>query len=158
MSTSCPQCGRRLPTPRPAEPSRTWVEKARANSMHSFTAAEEEALGRLARTLREIRARSGLTRVELARATGLSTSYLKQLEGGVRRPRFETLQRVARGLQPPPPTLAPNGTMVNRGQAGYRSEWQADEDRAANDVLLELLTAAEGAIAPSVYNRSQPRT
>ncbi len=52
----------------------------------------------LALAVKELRARRGLTQEEVANAAGVSRGYLGELEQGRRRPSFEGVVRVARGL------------------------------------------------------------
>ncbi len=148
MPTICPTCGQRVPKPRTGIPAPTWVAAARKNSMHRISEAEGQALDRLAVTLRGLRARSGLTRAELARATGLSGDYIKDLEAGLRRPRFETVRKLAWGLRPAPLRVLVGGRVLDRCDPVFRLAWEADEGVAATDVYFELLMAVEGAIAP----------
>ena len=52
----------------------------------------------LALAVKELRARRGLTQEQVASAAGVSRGYLGELEQGRRRPSFEGVVRVARGL------------------------------------------------------------
>jgi transcriptional regulator with XRE-family HTH domain len=52
----------------------------------------------LALAVKELRARRGLTQEQVAHAAGVSRGYLGELELGRRRPSFEGVVRVARGL------------------------------------------------------------
>jgi transcriptional regulator with XRE-family HTH domain len=53
----------------------------------------------LALAVKELRARRGLTQEQLADAAGVSRGYVGELEQGRRRPSFEGVVRVARGLE-----------------------------------------------------------
>lgn len=117
--------------------------------MHRFTDAEAEALDRFARALRGFRSRSGQSRAELAQACGLSASYIKDLEAGIRRPRFETLMRLACGLAPASGRSTSDGGVRFRGDFEYRARWSQDPDGAAEAAYHELVASAEGAIAPT---------
>ncbi|MFL5818399.1 MAG: helix-turn-helix domain-containing protein [Conexibacter sp.] len=52
----------------------------------------------LATTVKELRARRGLTQEQVADAAGVSRGYLGELEQGRRRASFEGVVRVARAL------------------------------------------------------------
>jgi transcriptional regulator with XRE-family HTH domain len=117
--------------------------------MHRFSPSEGEALDRFAAVLRDLRRRSGQTRDELARASRLSASYIKDLEAGVRRPRFLTLQRLASGLAPARGRSRKDGSVRFPGSPEYRRAWSEDYAGASMSVFHELLLSAEGAVAPS---------
>ncbi len=117
--------------------------------MHRFTRAEGEALDRFAQALRGLRARSGRTREELARSSGLSASFIKDLEVGVRRPRFCTVQSLANGLIPARGRMLADGSIRSKGDPTYRMRWSEAPEAVATAVFHELMISVEGAIAPS---------
>jgi len=62
--------------------------------------------------LREQREQARLTVAQLAQAAGLPSSYLAQLERGVRKPSAEVLQQIARGLQASAGVIYDQGAIV----------------------------------------------
>jgi transcriptional regulator with XRE-family HTH domain len=62
--------------------------------------------------LREQREQARLSVVQLAQAAGLPSSYLAQLERGVRKPSADVLQQIARGLQASAGLLYDQGAIV----------------------------------------------
>lgn len=55
----------------------------------------------LARAVRELRARQGLTQEQVAEAAGLGRGFVSELETGRRRASFEAVVRIARALDVP---------------------------------------------------------
>ncbi|MDE3179718.1 MAG: helix-turn-helix transcriptional regulator [Acidobacteriota bacterium] len=51
--------------------------------------------------IREIRVRKGLSQTELEKISGLPRSHISRVEGAVRTPTIETLERLAKGLGVP---------------------------------------------------------
>lgn len=149
LDDRCPQCSQRVRRDRPDVPAATWVAAARRNTLHQITASEGEALDRLAVALRSLRRRSGQSRVELARSSGLSASYLKDLEAGLRRPRLTALAAIAMGLRPPSRRPRRDGSVLLRGDSSFRQAWIENEEAVAQSAFLEMLQAVEGALAPS---------
>jgi transcriptional regulator with XRE-family HTH domain len=68
----------------------------------SFAPREGERMAQLrsqfARRLKTLRNEKQLTQEELAKITGLSTSFISSLERGINAPSFETLERIAKAL------------------------------------------------------------
>jgi transcriptional regulator with XRE-family HTH domain len=52
-----------------------------------------------AKRLKTLRTEKRLTQEELARITGLSTSFVSTLERGINAPSFETLESIAKALE-----------------------------------------------------------
>ncbi len=52
-----------------------------------------------AKRLKELRQQKGMTQEDLAKATGLSVSFIRSMEQGINAPSFDTLERLANGLQ-----------------------------------------------------------
>jgi XRE family transcriptional regulator, aerobic/anaerobic benzoate catabolism transcriptional regulator len=73
------------------ETSPTRIKRLTSESADPF-------LGQLGGRTRRLRARSGLTRRELAREAGVSERHLANLEGGVGNPSVQILRQVARAL------------------------------------------------------------
>jgi transcriptional regulator with XRE-family HTH domain len=81
--------------------------------------------------LREQQEQARLSVLQLAQAAGLPSSYLAQLERGVRKPSADVLQQIARGLQASAGMLYDQGAIVpaapdGRGAAGVRESVLAD--------------------------------
>jgi transcriptional regulator with XRE-family HTH domain len=55
----------------------------------------------LAKRVRELRSRRGLTQEAFATRSGISVSFVSLLERGVRTPSYETLLRIAQALEVP---------------------------------------------------------
>lgn len=55
----------------------------------------------LARAVRELRARQGMSQEAVAEAAGLGRGFVSELESGRRRASFESVARVARALDVP---------------------------------------------------------
>lgn len=53
----------------------------------------------LGRRIRQLRRYINLTQAQLAEKTGLSTNYISQIETAVASPSFETLVKIANGLE-----------------------------------------------------------
>lgn len=144
----CPTCRRRIPRQRPGTPSATWVSAARSNSLHRFTPSEEAQLDTFGAALRQLRGRTGQTRQQLARAAGLSASYVRDLEIGARRPRGATLVRLAAGLRPAPAKLLLNGYVRFPGDADFRREFTQDADAVRAAVARALWDSIGAVVAP----------
>ncbi len=56
---------------------------------------------RMGKQLKSLRNKSGLTQPELARASGVTTSIVNDLENGIRTAGSKTLDKIARGLELP---------------------------------------------------------
>jgi transcriptional regulator with XRE-family HTH domain len=89
--------------------------------------------GPLGRTIRDLRHRHGLTLVQLAERTGLSHSFLSQLERGLAQPSMRSLHRIAQAL----------GTSQDRLMAG-----QDADDAGTGEPAVAVLRAGEGATFP----------
>ncbi|MGW4325801.1 GNAT family N-acetyltransferase [Nocardia sp. NPDC004573] len=75
-----------------------------------------------------------MTRVELARVTGLSTKYLAQVENENRRPQFGTFRRICRGL-------GVSGSLLIQAVRDFYSDITADIDPAAHQSLGRWIAA-----------------
>ncbi|MEU2122306.1 helix-turn-helix domain-containing protein [Nocardia niwae] len=75
-----------------------------------------------------------MTRVELARVTGLSTKYLAQVETEHRRPQFGTFRRICRGL-------GVSGSLLIQAVRDFYSDITADIDPAAHASLGSWIAA-----------------
>ena len=64
-----------------------------------------DLLGRFATNVRRLRAKKGLSQKALADKVGISVSYVSMLERGQRSPPLETIEKMARALGVPPPSL-----------------------------------------------------
>lgn len=51
--------------------------------------------------LKELRIKAGMTQAELAAASGVSLGSVRNLEQGIRKPTWETVQKLARALKEP---------------------------------------------------------
>jgi DNA mismatch endonuclease (patch repair protein) len=78
------------------------LRDARATTQRRTAASQEKSF---AERLRELRARAGLSRRELAEASGLDESTIAAYERGVREPKLETIVKLARGLGVTPTTI-----------------------------------------------------
>jgi transcriptional regulator with XRE-family HTH domain len=112
------------PSPGPAGP----VEAAAAGTATAGTGPAEGAP--LGRTIRDLRHRHRLTLVQLAERTGLSHSFLSQLERGLAQPSMRSLHRIAQAL----------GTSQDRLMAG--------QDAATGEPPIAVLRAGEGVTFP----------
>ena len=65
------------------------------------TTAIDDALGRVAPRLKQMRAQRGVTLADLSERTGISTSTLSRLENGQRRPSLELLLPLAQAYRVP---------------------------------------------------------
>jgi transcriptional regulator with XRE-family HTH domain len=95
--------------------------------------------------LREQREQARLTVAQLAQAAGLPSSYLVQLERGVRKPSAEVLQQIARGLRASAEVLYDQGAIVaaapdSAGGSGVRESVLADPGLTVRQkqMLLEV--------------------
>jgi transcriptional regulator with XRE-family HTH domain len=95
--------------------------------------------------LREQREQARLTVAQLAQAAGLPSTYLAQLERGVRKPSAEALQQIARGLQASAEVLYDQGAIVaatpeSASDPGVRGSVLADPGLSARQkqMLLEV--------------------
>ncbi len=75
-----------------------------------------------------------MTRVELARVTGLSTKYLAQVETENRRPQFGTFRRICRGL-------GVSGRLLIQAVRDFYPDITADIDPAAHQSLGRWIAA-----------------
>jgi HTH-type transcriptional regulator, cell division transcriptional repressor len=75
-------------------------------------------MGHLARNLRLLRRRSGLTQEQLADRTGLHRIEIGYLEGSHRLPRLDTVVRICHALEVTPNDLL-DGIDWNEGQADH---------------------------------------
>jgi transcriptional regulator with XRE-family HTH domain len=60
----------------------------------------------LGQAVKRIRAERGLTQEELSSRTGLHPTYISDIERGARNPSFETIVRLAAGLEVPVARIA----------------------------------------------------
>lgn len=148
QGSTCPTCGQAVRRTTGAAPAASWVAAARRNSLHEFSGPELERLDAFAVALRGLRARSGQTRRQLARSSGLSPSYIKHLEIGSRRPRTSTIVGLAAGLRPAPPVYRLGGTVRFPGDPVFRSAYERDESAVAQAAHRELFEAIGTAVAP----------
>jgi transcriptional regulator with XRE-family HTH domain len=95
--------------------------------------------------LREQREQARLSVIQLAQAAGLPSSYLTQLERGVRKPSADVLQQIARGLQASAGALYDQGAIVppapgGPGGTGVRESVLADPGLTVRQkqMLLEV--------------------
>jgi XRE family transcriptional regulator, aerobic/anaerobic benzoate catabolism transcriptional regulator len=77
--------------------------------MNYIAPTQAETSQEIARRLREARARLGMTRKQLAAASGASERYLAHLEAGSGNPSVEMLLAVAKALDVAPADLLPQG-------------------------------------------------
>jgi transcriptional regulator with XRE-family HTH domain len=54
-----------------------------------------------AKRLKELREQKGMTQEELAKASGLSVSFIRSVEQGVSAPSFESIEKIAQVLEIP---------------------------------------------------------
>jgi transcriptional regulator with XRE-family HTH domain len=64
-----------------------------------------DLLTRFAGNVRRLRAKKKLSQKALADKVGISVSYVSMLERGQRSPPLETIEKMAKALGVPPPTL-----------------------------------------------------
>lgn len=92
---------------------------------------ESTDLGLTIRSLREIK---GMSRVELAEATGISESYLKKIENGDRRPRLETYHKIMEVLDADVSVRNTDGTV--KGECAARAQKAFLESTGKQAVFL----------------------
>ena len=63
--------------------------------------------------IKELRRDNGLTQKELANAMGVTASMIGQYETGIRTPKYETLERIAKALSVSVPMLMGEDTTVD---------------------------------------------
>lgn len=120
----------------------------------SPTEPAQAALERLARRLRTLRERRGLTQEELAQRAALSVSFLSLLERGERSPSYDTLVHVARALGLPLSELVreeappPAGADAAGAERLVRFARERQLTRAEVDRLLTVADALFGGHAP----------
>jgi len=64
-----------------------------------------DLLGRFASNVRRLREKKKLSQKALADKVGISVSYVSMLERGQRSPPLETIEKMAKALGVPPPSL-----------------------------------------------------
>jgi transcriptional regulator with XRE-family HTH domain len=116
--------------------------------------------------LREQREQARLTVAQLAQAAGLPSSYLVQLERGVRKPSAEVLQQIARGLQASAEVLYDQGAIVaaapdgpgDSGIPGVRESVLADPGLTARQkqMLLEVYESLRKQTAQAAAAGAEP--
>lgn len=57
-------------------------------------------------TIKDLRGKRGLTQAQLAEAAGLSTTYISQLESGLKSPTLKSLEKISQALEVPFPILS----------------------------------------------------
>ncbi|HSL57953.1 MAG TPA: XRE family transcriptional regulator [Acidimicrobiales bacterium] len=111
-------------------------------------AAPQDRLGEVVRSRRE---RLGIGVRELARATGLSPSFISQMERGLVRPRITSLHLVARELDTTAQSLLaeadPVGSIVTRAGEAPTVEHTDDPD---SGVVRTLVAGARGLTAMEI--------
>ena len=71
--------------------------------------------GAIGDRIKELRKESGMTQKELANAMGVTASMIGQYETGIRTPKYETLERIARSLSVSTEALMGKGIEVDLG-------------------------------------------
>ena len=122
---------------------------ARGNSLHEFTDTEMRWLDNFGATLRALRKRTGQTRPQLAATSGISSSYIRDLELGARRPRPDKLERLSWGLRPAPAEVKAHGRVRWPGDWALREQYYADEFAFREEIRRALFEAIGPVLAPS---------
>jgi len=85
--------------------------------MISMGSTGSTGLGLAVKELREIK---GMSRVELSDAAGISESYLKKIENGIRKPRLGTYQKIMEALDADVAIKNSDGTV--KGECAARAQ------------------------------------
>ena len=89
-------------------------------------------------SIRDIRKSKGMTQKELAAAIGTTQQNVAQYESGIRKPKFETLQKIAAALDVPVSALAPD-IYQQAGEALTKSLQELSEKYGSSDAeYLEM--------------------
>ena len=115
--------------------------------MRNYTTADCERLDHFARTLRTWRNRTGQSQQQLARAAGLSPTYIGLLEAGARCPRIQTLRSLAQSLRPAPIEFLAYGRTRHRGDPDFHADYNADEAAVQRQIFDTLLDAIGESLA-----------
>ena len=102
----------------------------------------EEALHALARRIRVLRERQGLTQEDFAMRCGISVSFTSLLERGIRTPSVETLLQIARTLLVEPGVLFNDESTANSNASGRVLDF-IRRQKLNDEQLNRLLTVAE---------------
>src|SRR5271165_1287765 len=88
-------------------PAKTKTRQKLAAAIPSGTAAAVAFLDAIGREVRKNRAKRGMTRRQLAQASGTSERYLAQIESGAGNPSVSVLRAIAQALDLHPAALLP---------------------------------------------------
>lgn len=79
--------------------------------------------------IKEARKKAGLTQAELAKMLGVSNSFIAQYENDLRKPKIETLQRIAVELEISPTALLPDSTIES---------WKSGKQYGSDESIQKL--------------------
>jgi transcriptional regulator with XRE-family HTH domain len=101
--------------------------------------------------IRLMRAEKSMSLQELAQKSGISLSYLSEIERGTVYPALSTLKRVAEGLEVPPATL-----MGHEGTLGHKLKALREEYGLTQAQLASLAGVTAGLIGQIEQGKVQP--
>jgi transcriptional regulator with XRE-family HTH domain len=128
-------------------------------------ARARESLRVLARRIRSLRERRGLTQEDFARRSGISISFASLLERGERSPSYETLVQVAHALEVPLSELFRDfaggayddpyfGRLLDFARRTRLSRAQVDRLIAVATAMFDVAPATAGRSAPAEGTRT----
>lgn len=99
--------------------------------------------------IKALRKERGLTQSDLANAMGVTASMIGQYETGVRTPKHETIERIAKALSVPVAELTEESTHVDLGLIAIELR---DKYRLSDEIALSIVDDCVSALSPLFRN------